>query len=181
MYESSPRNDSPLRQCEILSGLQRVTLEIDSVGNNEEPVVHFEDHEYTLLLTQDCDLDLDYKARSDVVAVDKIVPDILFCQAIPADQMRGSHQINSEIWRRIQSHNHERYQLLEAVPPDKDRMGCGMPALGLDFKRILTIPTEEIYRRIKLMKTLRRSRMTSPYREHLTNRFTRFQGRVALP
>ena len=181
MYESSPRHNSPLRQCEILSGLQQVTLEIDSVGNDREPVVRFEIHEYTLLLTQDCDLDLDYKARSGDVADDKIVPDMLFCEAEQSNHMRGSHQINSEIWRRIQSHNHERYQLLPEVPSDKDRIGRGVPALGLDFKRIFTIPTEEVYRRIMLGQTLRRSRMTSPDREHLINRFTRFQGRVALP
>ena len=181
MYESSPSDDSPLRQCEILSGLRRATLATLAVGNDEEPVVDFEDHEYTLLLTQDCDLDLDYRARWGQVAVNKIVPDILFCHAIPVDEMRGSHQINSEIWRRIQNHSHERFQLLAEVPSNNDLMGKGLPALGLDFKRIFTIRTEEVYRRIELEQTRRRSRLTSPYREHLTHRFTRFQGRVALP
>lgn len=181
VYEPSPSSDSPLRQCEVLSGLRRAKLAIESVGNDDEPIVDFEDHDYAVLMTQDCDLDLDYKARRAEARADKRIPDILFCGALPADEMRGSHQINSDIWRRITRHNHERYQLLPEIPPDRDRSGKGVPSLGLDFKRPFTVPVEEVYRRIALDQTARRGYLKSPYLEHLINRFTHFQSRVALP
>ena len=181
MYELSPHNDSPLRQCEIVSGLRRARLAIDSVGNDEEPVVDFEDHDYAILMTQDCDLDLDYKARRGQVGNDKILPDLLFCQALPADDLRGRQNIKSDIWRRITTHTHERYQVLPTIPSDKDLLGDGVPSLGLDFKRFFTMPVDEIYRRIELDQTRRRCYLKSPYLEHLSNRFTHFQGRVAVP
>ena len=181
MYKLSPHDDSPLRQCEIVSGLKRARLAIESVGNDEEPVVDYEVHEYAILMTQDCDLDLDHKARRDQVKLDKIVPDILLCQALPADEMRGEQGINSDIWRRITRHAHERYQVLPEITPDKDLLGSGAPRLGLDFKRIFTIPADEIYRRIALDQVRRRCFLKSPYREHLIHRFTHFHGRVALP
>ena len=182
MYELSPHNDSALRQCEIVSGLRRTRLAIDSVGNDEEPpVVNFEDHEYAILMTQDCDLDLDYKARRGQVGDDKIISDFLLCQALPADEMRGKQNIKSDIWRRITNHAHERYQVLPAIPLDKDLLGEGVPSLGLDFKRFFTMPADEIYRLIELAQTRRRCYLKSPYLEHLSNRFTHFQGRVAVP
>lgn len=79
------------------------------------------------------------------------------------------------------NHTHERYQVLEEVPAEKDLLGEGVPSLGLDFKRIFTVPTDEIYRRIELNHARRRFHLTSPYLEHLISRFTHYQGRVALP
>ena len=183
MYETSPGSDSPLRQGEILSGLRRAKVAPDSLEDFEELTINFEEHEYAVLMTQDCDLDLDYLARHGESGVksDKVLPDLLFCQALPADLLRGQPHIKSDIWRRIRGHNHERYQILSEIPPASDRLHRGVPSLGLDFKRLFTIPTDETYRRLELTQTQRRGYLISPYREHLVHRFTRFHGRVALP
>ena len=181
MYDRSPGVDSPLRQGEVLSGLRRARLAIESVGNDDEPIIDFEDHEYAILMTQDCDLDLDYKARRGEVGQDKVLPDLLFCPALPADEMRGQQDIRSDIWRRITQHAHERYHVLPRVRAEEDRAGAGLPEIGLDFKRVFTVPTEEIYRRLELNQVMRRCFLKSPYVEHLSDRFTHFHGRVALP
>ena len=54
-------------------------------------------------------------------------------------------------------------------------IGEGMPELGIDFKRYFTIPTDEVYFRIRA-EAQRRSRLRSPYLEHLSNRFYSFQS-----
>lgn len=123
VYEPSPPCDAPLRQCEFLSGLRRAKLAIASVGNDDEPVVDFEHHDYAILMTQDCDLALDYRARHEEVSIDKAIPDILLCHALPANEMRGSQQIKSDIWRRITNHGHERYHCyLKSLPTETDRV-----------------------------------------------------------
>lgn len=57
----------------------------------------------------------------------------------------------------------------------------GLPELGIDFKKIFTIPTDEIYQRIALGQVKRRAVLVSPYLEHLSSRFAYFLSRIALP
>ncbi len=54
--------DTPLRQGEILSNLIQVVIDLESIGN-EEIVIDDKAHPYAIVVSQDCDLDWDYKAR----------------------------------------------------------------------------------------------------------------------
>lgn len=181
MYDPSPGDEAPLRQCEVLSSLQRAVLAVDSIGD-DVPVVDLEDHAFAILMTQDCDLEQDYHARHGTDGnPDKLVPDILLCPVIPAVNLRGEQAINSSIWRQIQRFGHERYHLLMETPPEADRLREGMPTLGIDFKRLFSVRTDEVYRRIELGQTQRRCHIRSPYLEHLARRFANYHSRVALP
>lgn len=172
---------APLRQGEIVSNLRRAKLTIESVGNEVAPVVNFEPHPYAIILTQDCDLDLDRKARLGEAKPDKRIPDVLFCEAVTAEELRGGSAMNSTIWSHVKIHGHERYQILEAVGAQFDLQATGVPSLGLDFKRHFTMPVDEVYLRIEIGEARRRCRLVSPFLEHLSSRFARFQSRVALP
>lgn len=189
-----------LYQGEILTGLVRVRQSLDSIGLEDigvDEVVH----PYLIVMTQDCDLAQDATARelraqvakdqsllSDPELKKKFdnapklqVENILFCEAISTLDMKTSVPPGKDIWKRIIQNKDERYQCLESVPPVHDLAGSGMPSLGCDFKRFVTIPTDEVYRRIELSPVLRRARLITPFAEHLLHRFGNYQCRIPLP
>jgi hypothetical protein len=168
----------PLRQSEILTGLVQVRLDltVDAAEGGLEIV----DHPYVVVLSQDCDLTQDFEAKTNGSAgSDKLLPSILFCEAVVAQNIRANIQ-NKHLWRKVVNNKDERYQVLQSVSADEDQLGQGLPALGVDFKRFFTIPRDEVYFRLKA-EAKRRCYMSSPYMEHLSARFAYYQCRVALP
>lgn len=168
-----------LRQGEILSGMEQVRLSLSSVGTDQLRV-ELVNHPYAIIVSQDCDLEWDFKARHNCATVDKLIPSVLFCEVVAAEALRGRPDIKSDIWRRIQTNKDERYHFLQAVGSNQDYPGEGLPELGIDFKRFFTIPTDEVYRRFEL-GCRRRCRLVSPYAEHLSTRYCCYLFRIALP
>ena len=184
------------RQGEILSDVIQVHLRPDSLGPDAGDVELEEKvHPYALILTQDCDLDWDFKTRSAAVGEEepdtgkrakeankrqaKLVPNVLLCELTTAAILRP-FLAGTDILRRIRNNLDERYQCLLAVRPEDDRAGEGLPELVADFKRVFSIPTDELYLRITLGMR-RRARLQSPYLQHLSSRFGYYCLRVALP
>lgn len=179
IYTSSPA-DGGLRQGEIVTGIVQPVVDSRTIASDEGPLVDTKAHPYALIVSQDCDLDWDFKARKGEASADKIIPNILFCEVTTAAGLRGRSGINSDIWKRIKDNKDERYHFLQRVEPDEDILGEGLPELGVDFKRFFTVPTEDVY--YQLEATLRRRcRLLSPYLEHFSTRFCYYQFRVALP
>lgn len=178
-YESSPLG-SPLRQGEILSNLLQVRLDPTTI-HSEEPVRIIVAHPFAIVVSQDCDLDWDFRARQGQAKEHRKMPNILFCEVTEATTLRGREGINSRIWKRISRNKEERYHFLQKVLPDQDTLGQGLPELAMDFKRYFTIPADELYIRLQHSEAKRRCRLLSPYLEHFTTRFFYFQYRVALP
>ena len=182
-----PLSDGALRQGEILSNLKRFKLNLESLRLGKplvEPIIH----SFAIVVTQDCDCEQDFKKRQEGDWVsDKIIPSILFCEVVAAEQLRNRDndnkvkEINSTVWGQVKINKNERYHFLESVPAKADVLGEGLPELTLDFKRYFTIPTEEVYYRLDIEEAKRRCRLISPYLEHLTSRFNNFQSRIALP
>ncbi len=131
-------------------------------------------------MSQDCDLDWDFRGRQEGGSPTKQMPNILFCEMIEADILRQASGMNSRIWERIKINKDERYQFFQRVLPAEDAVGVGLPELGTDFKRYFTLPTDEVYQQLR-SEGQRRCQLVSPYREHLSNRFYSFQARIALP
>ncbi len=171
-----------LRQGEIVTGLMQLRVEVASIATSDEsaviqPIVH----PFAIVLSQDCDLDWDYKARQQQAAQEKLLPNVLFCQVITAAELRAPPQaMNSAAWGRVKINKDERYQFLQKVQPTEDAIGDGLPELGIDFKRYFTMPTDEVYFRLG-KDCQRRCRLVSPFLEHLSSRFSYYQCRVALP
>lgn len=168
-----------LRQGEILSGLIQLKVSSPDLKGGEPPKVEQVVHPYAIVMTQDCDLDLDHRARNGSVGPDKILPSILFCEAQEAASLRASS--DSKTWDRVKINKDERYHFLEAAPVACDARASGVPELGIDFKRYFTLTAAEPYARLTDGTAERRCRLTSPYLEHLSTRFCYFQFRVALP
>ncbi|MGA9999352.1 MAG: hypothetical protein WBQ04_04470 [Candidatus Acidiferrales bacterium] len=174
------------RQAEILSNLIQRRRSLKSLLPAATPEIIEIMHPYAILISQDCDLERDASARKDEIpdkidtASDKILPNVLFCEVVTVEQLLAAVPKGKDIWKRIVQNKDERYHVLEKVPPSQDSQGTGLPALGIDFKRYFTVPTDELYVQVKT-GTIRRCRLCTPYLEHFSNRLAHFLSRVALP
>ena len=188
IYRPSIGEDS-LRQGEIFTDLYQYHLDIGSVGlDPSQSIIINREHPYAILITQDCDLDQDFRVRktSDVsvtedgrTGIDKLLPNLLFVEVVTSNDL--IKDLDKRMKDRIKINNDARYHFLQKIEPHDDLLGEGLPELGMDFKRIFSIPTDEVYRRIEIGECKRRSVPISPYLEHLSQRFSAFIGRVGLP
>ena len=188
-----------LHQGEIFAGLVRIRQTLDSIGS-ERISVDVVSYPYLIAMTQDCDLTQDAAAREvEKQAADdpsnvsdelkkKLnkaqkwkIENVLFCEAMSTLDMKDAVPPGKDIWKRIIQNKDERYQCLEAVPSVKDAAGEGLPSLGCDFKRYVTIPVDEVYMQLTRDPSVRRVRLATPYAEHLLHRFCNFQSRIPLP
>ncbi len=138
-------------------------------------------------MSQECDLDLEFRARNKIAFADGKIPteegqitNILFCVVSTADQLRNRSDINGGIYRQIITNSHERYQYLHEVSENVDAKGEGLPYLAIDFRRHFTLTVLEVYAALA-SSVQRRCYLKAPYLEHLSARFSRYLGRVALP
>lgn len=175
-------NGSSLRQGEILTGVVQYNPVISSMpeGLQELPFTPVA-HPYSIIVTQDCDLDWDYKARRDSGNSSKLLNSILLCEVDTAEAVRGQDGINRKEWELVVAHRHERFYFFEKMPPEFDVGREGLPELTADFKRIFSVNSEALYRQIELGVVQRRALLVSPYLEHFSRRYHSFHGRVALP
>ena len=182
-YQPSLKNTS-LRQGELLSNLIQyspVASEISSEGGD----LAFEQiiHPYAIVVTQDCDLDWDYRARqSDNSQPSKLLNSIILCEISTAEEVRKpSENMNSKEWKLVESHRHERFYFFEKIPLECELEQIGLPELTADFKKVFGIDSATLYRQIEIGITQRRAVLSSPYLEHFSRRYYSFHGRVALP
>jgi hypothetical protein len=188
-------SEGPLRQGEIISGLVQVRVLLDSIGSRKKYKGVDIIHPLAIIVTQDCDLEQDFKARDGKAGKHRILPNILFCEVELATELRfgaknetlseekraRSAEINSKIWPNIEKNKDERYHFLQRVQPEEDLLGEGLNELAIEFKRYFTIPTDEVYFRISNGSAKRRCKLESPYLEHFSVRFHYYHYRVALP
>jgi hypothetical protein len=170
-----------LHQGEVLQGLIQVRQSLKTISGDGPPQLDEIVHPFAIVMTQDCDLEQDFNFRTGTVQGSSPLANILFCEAMATADFKAKVPQGKDIWKRVIQNKDERYQCLEAVPPGQDLAGTGIPSLGCDFKRYFTVPAEEVYYRIKLSQVARRSRLITPYAEHLLSRFCIFQSRVPLP
>ena len=137
-------------------------------------------------MTQDCDLDWDFKARQETDGeqkrklASKLIPNILLCELWRADELRGEQDIKSDIWRRVRGNQDERYHVLAQISREADSQAEGFPELVIDFKRVFTVPTDELYYRLTT-ETRRRLLVNGLFMQDLSTRFACYHLRVALP
>lgn len=183
VYTAS-RSDGPLRQGEVLTDLEIKKLDVGSIQAGTEDLLVAVTYPYVIVASQDCDLDQDYRIRCNESGTLPTLPCVLLYEMFTAANLKsGRSDLNqgSLPWTNARQNKTERYHFLEAVPADRDAVGEGLPELALDFKRYLTVPTDELYARITRGILRRRCRLSSPFLEHWSFRHAAFQCRVALP
>ena len=170
-----------LWQGEILSNVIEIRRAPEELGLEQPTEVERLVHPYALVMTPDCDLEQDFNARQDASAPEsRLVPHVLLCEVREAEELRGSRALTSKLWTRVRQNQDERYQYLHRVSPAEDMVGEGLPVLALDFKRILTLPTDELYAQIGPVVG-RRALLVDRYLFEVMQRFYSFQSRVGVP
>lgn len=141
---------------------------------------------YTVIVSQDCDLEQDFLARQEepVSDHDAFIDTVLVCPAFEAEAFRtGKHlsALNREMtpkgkeksttWNYIKSNRDPRYHFLDADE------GAKLPNLVIDFKRYYTVSRVSLYR--DYQQYFKASVKDLP-RTLLSQRFAYYLSRVAL-
>jgi hypothetical protein len=146
-------------------------------------------HPFVVVVSQDCELDWDYRSRF-AAAVDKPkqrkeTPNLLLCEARSIPEGARPDGWATDLWKRAQQNQDERWHFLPPCSEVVDAKSTGFGPLLVDFKRYFTVPMPEVYERLRLEnseeRVERRAVLASPYREHLAHRLFGFLSRVALP
>lgn len=135
------------------------------------------------LCSQDCDIAQDYEKRASGGEPRDLNGLLLFeAQNAKSLFIEKKDTITKYRRERIEQNTDERFHYLESCPAELDIVGDSLPALVVDFKRFFTIPPDELYRQAASAHgALRRTRLASPYREHIQSRMTFYGQRVMLP
>jgi hypothetical protein len=171
-----------LRQGDILAGVR--TFTVRSMSEDDIPTGSVITYGHAVVVTQDCDLEQDFRARfaegDQEVPADKLLYGILLCGVYHEDICKaGKHRdkataLGSKEWRTVQQNQSPRYQFLGHVP----QLGGRYVA---DFKDFFMVPCDFLYEEIRSERAKRATEMVSPYREHLLQRFAWYLMRVGLP
>ena len=179
-----------LRQGEILSNVVHLQIDPEQIKSVDADSVYDFDpvkHPFAIVVSQDCDLEQDFNYRFGNVGNQRNeLPTVLLCQAEEVDEFVKSEMYRSLFTSRtftgnFKNNNEFRYHFIQEIPAQFCAMDRRLPELGIDFKRYFSMPTAELYHRIKLYHTRRMSVLESPYRDHFSQRFHNFNSRVALP
>lgn len=176
---------SQVFQGEIFSDLPQVRIHLEYINPKLNDVkVRRLIHPWSIVVTQDCDLESDFRTRSKGTTVTQLT-NVLFCQLLLASDVFKANYNNpnqtANDWVRTEQNKTERYHYFQRAELVEDAKGEGLPTLIADFKKYFTIPTDELYAYIDQQITIRRCILNSPYLEHFSSRFHNFQSRVALP
>lgn len=175
-----------LRQCEVISGLILHCLDLKKLSEQNLYEVNPVSHPFSIALSQDCDLDQAPRTWQGQDPAALRIPNILFCEAHLAaekeeDVRTGRNtELHSRLLKEIQKNKVERFHFLQKVLSGDDALGEGIGELIIDFKRYFTVPAGEVYFQLE-RGAKRRCRLVSPYRDHLSSRFSNFLSRIALP
>ena len=168
-----------LQQGEILAGIPEIQQD-----NPDSPVDFTRvNHPRAIVMTPDCDLLSDFSSRqaaSEGTQSPQRLQHIHFCDLYEAAEIRENNALRSDLWRRVQRNQDERYHRL---PPGKVTGGSDVehPAFYLDFKRMFTLPTEFLYRCLEIETVQRRGVVPTIWIHDLIQRYFAFHSRIGVP
>lgn len=179
-----------LRQGEIIANLLELppapsdikTLQDEKIS----PEVIRRTHPLSLVITQDCDLDWDYKYRTtpgtikkDEKDENKLLYHIQFCDLFIYDDIRFGRGLNRPLWERIQSNQDERYH--HFISSQVGELETTLPDLYVDFKRVFSLPADYVYWLISTNFSKREALLPDPYLRDLIQRLFSYLSRVSIP
>lgn len=183
------KDNARIEQGDLIEGLSY------TIAKRTEEEISFDEinFPYTVVITQDCDLEQDFNQREEnkgkeIDAIndhDKYLGTICLLPAYNAETVRlGTHlqplelkmkKIDGDRWKPLKQNQVERFHYLN---PDTKR---GIPDLVIDFKHQYTITRTELYEIIKAKPEMRRFKVGELFREDLSFRFANFLSRIPVP
>lgn len=189
MVYESPSEDGWLRQGEILDGLWEHRVSV-ATGTSDSMPIQSISHARVVVLTADCDLEWDYKARQQydpngdggleaIESASATIPWVVLCDLHLTEDMR-QRVAGSDIWKRVVRNQDERYHILPAAQIGEPSVG-ELPSLVMDFKKAFSIPTSAIYQAIEGGEAKRIAIVPPIFVHDLMHRFFGFLSRVGTP
>lgn len=176
-----PSESSHLRQGEIIENIFELTpkLPLGKTTDMEQTRASRTDHPRAIIVSQDCDLEWDYKARQGQVSNDKLLQHVLFCDLFLRDELILRSKLASDLFKRVKQNQDERYHHFN----EASIAGTGqtLPELYVDFKTTFSLPVEFVYSLISNQYAVRRGFLPSPYLQDFTHRLYSFLARVPIP
>lgn len=192
VHDPAPAN-GPLRQGEILRDVwEHRALVPASKRQTDDPVEFVSiQHPLMVVMSADCDLEQDYKARHPEFAApehrDKFrsapekyqISYVILCEAFEETSIRSLLPLGREFWNRVRGNQDERYHRFPSATIRGQELV--LPDLYLDFKRYSPISTEQLYAGLAT-EGLERVAIVPPiYLHDLLHRFYGFLSRVGTP
>jgi len=178
------RSGDRLFQGEFLERILEWVPKYDDAGADQVVGAEPRLQELAVILTQDCDLERDWRERQKSPHAVTDLRSLLVCPARPSDELRDGQKLPSRRWELVRQNKDERYAYLAEIPREVDGAGEGHAALLLDLTNYFTVRTVELYRQLRqtpAQAPRRRCRLETPWREHLQCRFAAYQARIGLP
>jgi len=156
-------------------------LNIPTATGERKIVMNFP---YVIVLTQDCDLmrDFEYRNHTEKSKPVNSLYSVLICPMFIAAKYReGTHLENlgitadrkgGENWKNIENNQNPRIHYL------MENAALSIPELVIDFKYFYTFPTETMY---QIKDSSFKGRVVDLYRESISQRFSNYLSRIALP
>jgi hypothetical protein len=191
VYDGPPQG--ALRQGEVLYNVWEHRPLAPAVDIQPETTVPVQSllHSIVVVMTADCDLEQDYRARNPASAPASMrekfaatpgryyIPYVLLCECYDEDRRRAELPVSSRLWSDVQTNQRERYHHFKEAPVAQATVT--VPTITLDFKRNFTVPTEELYRAIQAGGVTRAAIVPPIYVHDLMHRFYGFLSRVGVP
>ncbi len=181
-YYCRPEEGDYLHQGQLLRRVWEWVAKYDADGKPVGAVARA--NKLAVIVSQECDLEQDFRNRRDKPMVVTDLWSVLLCLADPAEKLRLQHGITTRRWELVRSNKAERYQYLAEVPTEADATAKGHGPMLVDFKSYFAVRTVELYRQIRATDEDSAALFTIlnvPWREHLQQRFASYQARVGLP
>ena len=141
-YQCDPPGSDWLRQGEILEGLLELRA-VPTQGSTKDDLdvdIETAPHPLAVVVSQDCDLEWDYKARRGLVVPHELLSHILFCDLYEHGQVRTREDVKSDIWKRIRQNQDERHHSFPGVSAENGDVILS-PVI-MDFKSYFSMPTD---------------------------------------
>ena len=156
-------------------------------GSSAEAMIRSIGHT-VIVMSALCDLGQDFEARysperptdpDDIVKADyeipKLLPNVIVCPLYDEDSIRQMSPSGTDAWRRVKQNQNERYHHLQPLDDAEQ------PAYFMDFKNVLSLPTEGLYAGLAWGGIRRAGVVPDVYIHDIMHRFYAFQSRIGLP
>lgn len=177
-----------LRDIKIVEWADEVYVEEEIKGEtHKEKNIEIRERiiPYSVIITQDCDLEQDYNNRINKESTDndKYIHTILLCQAHLSEKLRGgahledlsikTRSIPSVEWKQLRQNNIYRYHSLE------EASDLQIPSLVIDFKHYFSILRDILYTDEYSNKRI--ATISALFRDNLSIRYAQYLSRIGLP
>ena len=190
-----PPSAGALRQGEILSDVYEYQALHPPIENTSNDPLSFQplQHPFLIVMTADCDLLQDYKARitppnqeqtlqgvrQERSRRNALLPHILLCELYERHEI-SAILTEAGLLKRIEDNQIERYHRFTTAHIGNSQVDQ-LPELFLDFKKILTLPADRLYEGLESSKITRVALVPPIWVHDLMHRFYSFLGRVGVP